>query len=102
MAILLNLAAVVVGAVLITRAHSVTTAGSSNASPLVGAGVSCNCMNVVSPYFLGFALAIGGLVIMMLALFAMSWRERGERRASVRPAVHHLSDREEGSLRDVA
>jgi hypothetical protein len=100
--IVIALAAVAVGAVLITRAHSVTTACSSNGSPLTGAGLSSNCMNMVSFYFLGFALAIGGLVIMMLALFAMGRREHGERRSAARPAVHHLRDQEKGSLRDVA
>jgi hypothetical protein len=100
--VLLGLATLSVGVWLITRAHEVTTACSSNASPLTGAGLSLNCMNMVSFYFLGFALAVGGLVIMMLALFAMVKREHRARRSYVAPAVHHLHDRDAGTLRDVA
>jgi cytochrome P450 len=99
---LLGLATLSVGVWLITRAHDVTTTCGSNASPLTGAGLSSNCMNIVSSYCWGFALAVGGPVIMMLALFAMVKREHRARRSYVAPAVHHLHDRDAGTLRDVA
>jgi len=72
----LGVVVVAVGIWLITRVDAVNNACSVNASPSTGAGVSPNCMNMVSMYFLGFALIIGGLVFLLLALLAMAKRVR--------------------------
>lgn len=102
--LLLSIAAVAVGIWLIVRVHPLNGVCSSNSSPLTGAGISANCMNMVSFYFVGFALIVGGLIVMMLAMFSMAKhrRRRSDYHRDVRPAAPQQLHRENTQLNDAA
>ena len=73
---LLSLATIGVGIWVILRVGPTNAACDTTLSFNAGNGASVNCMNVVSSYFMGYALTIGGLLILALALWGMSKHER--------------------------
>jgi hypothetical protein len=73
-----------------------------NAGSITGGGISASCMNMVSMYFLGYALTVLGLIVVAIALFTMARRERREQRLATRRAISTLHRRDPDSLRDVA
>lgn len=101
-AILLSLLSLAVGIWLLVRGHDLGTACSLQSNGTTGAGVSTDCMNRVTFYFLGFALTIGGLMALMLSLLAMAKRNRYEPSHHVPPAPHKMLRSDGESLRDVA
>jgi len=85
----LSLTTVGVGIWLITRVGPLNAACNSNA-PTAGFGASTDCMNIVSSYFIGYALTIGGLVILALALMSISHRNKkyvGQKRQTTIPGT---------------
>jgi len=70
--IILSVATASVGIWLITRTHELDVVCNADSSSYTGAGVSVNCMNIVSSYFLGFALAVGGMIVFLLSVLAMA------------------------------
>ncbi len=99
--LVLSLALAGVGVYVIANVHHVENVCSNNASPLTGAGLGVNCENVVSFYFIGFAIIIAGLIIFMLALITRSKRERDARRSSRRQAARRIKDRENNPIRNM-
>lgn len=74
--IVLSLLSLGVGVWLVARVHDVDNACKSVASPLTGSGLRINCQNMISYYYVGFALTLGGLIILGLALFGLARRRR--------------------------
>lgn len=91
-----------VGVWLLSRVHTMNGVCGPHASSISGGGISANCMNMVSGYFLGFALTVLGLVAVTIALLTLARRDRYERRTVARPAVTTLRRPDPDSLRDVA
>jgi len=69
--LLLSLAAVAVGIWLITRVGPLNAACNTSGSAHPGIGVDAKCTDIVASYFMGFALSIGGVTVLLLALIAM-------------------------------
>ncbi len=86
---------------LIARVHHVENVCSHNASPLTGAGIGTNCENMVSFYYIGFAIILAGFIIFLLALISRSKRERDARRSSRRQAARRMKDRENNPIRNM-
>lgn len=74
--LILALATLSAGVWLLVRAVPSDAACGSLTSPLSGTGVSATCSNLLSSYFMGYALTVGGLVIALLALVSMSKHKR--------------------------
>lgn len=89
-----------VGVWMTTRVQSVNTACS--ATPTTKATLGANCTNSVSLYFLGFAMAAGGVVILLLALISMNRQGRRHRGRPVHRAVTKLRARDDDSWSDAA
>jgi len=96
-----SLALMGVGAYLIGRVHQTESVCSHNSSPLTGAGVGANCMNMVSFYYIGFAIAIAGFIIFLLALISRSKREKDERHNSRQRAAQRIKNRENNPIRNM-
>jgi hypothetical protein len=96
----LSLATVAVGLWLIFRVHAVDHVCSTLSSPLTGSGLAISCQNVLSFYFLGFVLTVGGLMVLALALLAMAKDDRAARRASAVVAQRRIAEHK--GLRDAA
>lgn len=96
----LSLAVVSVGVWMITAVTTLNTVCTVDSSPLVR--TSAACMSRLPFYFFSFALAIGGLIILMLSLLAMARRGRNKPVISEQPAITTMLHHEPESLRDVA
>ena len=96
-----SLALAGVGVYLISRVHQTENVCSHNASPLTGAGVGANCMNMVSFYYIGFAIVLAGFIIFVLALISRSKAEREGRRNSRRRAAERIKERENNPIRNM-
>lgn len=96
----LSVLAVGVGLWLVFRVHSVNQACSSLKSPLIGSGLQISCQNVLSYYFLGIVLTIGGLLVVLVGLIARAERDRRARRESATLARRRIE--EHRGLRDAA
>lgn len=99
--IILSLATIGVGAWLLSRVHSVNNACSSVTSPLTGSGLRIDCQNMVSYYYIGFALTLGGLLVLGLTLFAVRRRREHQARHE-RAQVARMRLRDRNSMRDAA
>ncbi len=89
----MGLAVVAVGIALITRTHAIDASCSAPSNPTLGIGVSTNCQHILNLYFLGFVLAIGGAVILLLVLVAMAKSDRAARRERARQARQRQRER---------
>ncbi len=101
-AIILSLATIGVGVWLLSRVHAINDACSSIASPLTGSGLRIDCQNMVSYYYIGFALLLGGLLVLGLTLFAVAQRQRELRARRESAEVARLRLQEKTSMRDAA
>jgi hypothetical protein len=91
-----------VGIFLIAREQAVSASCNSLSSPTTGTGISVNCENVMSFYFLGYAMIVGGLMITLLALFVLAKRDREARELRAVRKIYRLRQREEESQRKAA
>jgi hypothetical protein len=86
----LSLVVAAAGIYLITRVHTLNAQCASNAT----GGVSPDCMNSVSLYFIGFILVLASMIVMMLAF--MSLRRRDHRHASAQRARVRIAEQGPG------
>jgi len=73
--ILVSLATALSGFIIIAVAHSRDTACQLRLGAYVDQSLSVSCQNIVSAYFVGFTLVVGGLLALALALMLMTRRE---------------------------
>ena len=73
---ILSLATMSVGLWLITRVGPLNATCNADAHADTAFGTSTACMDIVSSYFLGYALTIGGMLIFMLSLFSLVTRNK--------------------------
>lgn len=77
--VLLGLAAVGVGLFIIAVNHSKDMACNTGHGPFSNYGVSNRCIHVVWSYFGGFALIVGGLIVILIGLASMRQSARSKR-----------------------
>ncbi|MHB8379483.1 MAG: hypothetical protein ACYDB2_06135 [Acidimicrobiales bacterium] len=58
---------------------------------MTGTGVSPKCQSLLSSYFMGYGLLLGGLMVMLLSLVSMAKHQR--RRANYLPSVQRIDHR---------
>jgi hypothetical protein len=98
--ILLSLATIAVGSWLIAQEHTMSTVCSTIAAS--GVGLSSQCLNAMSSYFIGFALLGGGVVVLMLAGLFMAKHEDHRRWRKERAAVIKMRHKEADKSRKAA
>ena len=86
----LGLATLSVGVWFLFRTAPSNAACGALSSPLTGTGVSATCQKLLSSYFLGYGLMLGGLMVMLLSLVSMAKhrRRRDDYRRDVQPIAH--------------
>jgi len=94
---LLSLTAIAVGIWLITRTHAIDSSCASPANPTLGIGVNADCQHILNLYFLGFVIAVGGAVVLLLVLVAMAKNDRAARRERGREARQRMRERRASS-----
>lgn len=72
----LGLATISAGLWLLLQTAPANAACGALSSPLTDTGVSPKCQNLLSSYSMGYALVIGGLMTMLLALVSMAKHKR--------------------------
>ncbi|HVA53261.1 MAG TPA: hypothetical protein VNF05_07080 [Acidimicrobiales bacterium] len=100
--LMLALATLSVGIWTLVRSAPSNAACTTLASPVTGTGVSAQCSDLLSSYFLGYALIVGGLVTALLALVSMSKRKRrrGDYHREIQPiAQRRIHDANESQRR---
>lgn len=82
-ALVLGLITTFVGVWVLTRGHAEESACNSYANAVGRATIDAGCARAVSAYLMGAALTMGGLIVVVLLLFAIArqvrtrgWRER--------------------------
>jgi uncharacterized membrane protein len=98
--IFLSLATIAVGSWLIAQEHTMSNACSTIAAS--GVGLSSQCLNAMSSYFIGFALLGGGIVVLMLAGLFMAKHEDDRRWHKERAAVIKMRHKEADKSRKAA
>ena len=88
--LLLGLVTLSAGLWLLLRTAPANAACGALSSPLTGTGVSPNCQNLLSSYFMGYALMLGGLMTMLLSLLSMAKhrRRRADYHREIPPIAH--------------
>jgi hypothetical protein len=100
---ILSLITASVGFWLILRVHPLADACTLS-SPLTGTGVSASCMQMMTIYFMGFAVAVLGLMGLMLTLLSMvkHQRRRGDYLPNLQPIAVRKIGVDDEKLRKVA
>lgn len=89
--LILSVATLSAGIFLLIRTAPSNAACGSLASPLTGTGVSAKCADLLSSYFIGYALMVSGLIVMMLSLISMAKHKR--RRADYHRDIQPIAQR---------
>lgn len=94
----LSVATLLVGVWLIASVHSLNATCKVLPPDYTGTQAAGDCARVVSSYFMGFALAVGGLIILILALFHVVRRDRNNNWAKTTPSIPRQSNHSIGSI----
>lgn len=87
---------------MIAHVHSVEHACSTLSSPLEGTGLGVNCENSISYYYIGFALTLGGLIVLALVLVGTAQRARERKARHERAVVSKMEMEKKGPFRNAA
>ena len=83
---------------MVTSVHGLKGACTASSTPYTGTGAGANCARAVSSNFMGYALTIGSLVILVLVLFSMLKRQRSVQWGRTMPTIPRQATREIGSF----
>lgn len=91
-----------VGAWLIARVHTVVDSCRALSNPIAGTGLATTCQANVDYYYVGFALTLGGLIILVLATFGTVKRRRDQRARHERARVAKMEMEKRDPFRNAA